>query len=144
MTNFVMETSPIPEVDTLFTQLIKVYDLPVTPSGLKDGCYTGSSPYDAFDYRHEVVLTIENGKIVQIDYNEIHKNGKGKQEDEAYCEEMSVTGTTPAIAYPIYEETLLGFQDILEVDAVSGATYSLYRFRYAVVIALMKASLKDR
>lgn len=33
---------------------------------------------------------------------------------------------------------------IPEVDAVSGASYSLYRFRYAVMIALMKASLQDR
>lgn len=139
--HFIMETSPIPEVDTLFSQLIALYDLPVSPAGLKDGSYTGSSPYDAFDYRHEVVLTIKKGNIVEIDYNEIHRNGKGKQEDAAYCEEMSVTGTTPAIAYPIYEEGLLKHQDILDVDAVSGATYSLYRFRYAVVIALMKASL---
>lgn len=139
--HFVMETSPIPEVDTLLMQLIKLYDLPVNPRGLKDGSYTGSSPYDAFDYRHEVFLKIEDGKIVKIDYNEIHKNGKGKQEDEAYCEEMSVTGTSPAIAYPIYEEALLLSQNILDVDAVSGATYSLYRFRYAVMIALMKAGL---
>lgn len=50
-------------------------------------------------------------------------------------------GTTPAIAYPILEERLLDNQDILKVDAVSGASYSLRRFRYAVVIALMKANL---
>lgn len=28
-----------------------------------------------------------------------------------------------------------------KVDAVSGASYSLYRFRYAVTVALMKARL---
>jgi len=49
-----METSPIPEVETHFNQLVQLYDLPVSPEGLKDGTYTGSSPYDAFDYRHEV------------------------------------------------------------------------------------------
>jgi major membrane immunogen (membrane-anchored lipoprotein) len=54
---------------------------------------------------------------------------------------MSITGTTPAIAYPILEQKLLSTQDILKVDAVSGASYSLYRFRYAVTIALMKANL---
>jgi major membrane immunogen (membrane-anchored lipoprotein) len=139
--HFVTETSPIAEVDTLFNQLITLYDLPVSPGGLKDGSYTGSSPYDAFDYRHEVFLKIADGKIVEIDYNEIHKNGKGKQEDEAYCDEMSVTGTTPAIAYPIYEDALLKTQNTLDLDAVSGATYSLYRFRYAVMIALMKAGM---
>ena len=139
--HFVMETSPISEVDTLFAQLIKLYDLPISPVGLKDGTFTGTSPYDAFDYRHEVTLKIEDGKIVEIDYNEINKKGVGKQEDEEYCEEMSVTGTSPAIAYPIYEDEMLRTQNILDVDAVSGASYSLYRFRYAVTIALMKASL---
>jgi len=139
--HFVMETSPIDEVDTLFNQLIELYNLPVSPEGLKDGTYTGASPYDAFDYRHEVTIKIKDNKITEIDYNEINKSGIGKQEDEEYCEEMSITGTTPAIAYPRMEEELLRTQNILEVDAVSGATYSLYRFRYALTIVLMKASL---
>jgi major membrane immunogen (membrane-anchored lipoprotein) len=136
-----METSPIPEVDTLFAQLIKLYDLPISPLGLNDGTFTGASPYDAFDYKHEVTLKIEDGRIIELDYNEVNKNGVGKQEDKAYCEDMSVTGTSPAIAYPIYENELLRTQNILDVDAVSGASYSLYRFRYAITIALMKASL---
>jgi len=139
--HFVMETSPIAEVDTLFAQLINLYDLPISPVGLKDGTFTGASPYDAFDYRHEVTLKIKDGKIVELDYNEINKKGVGKQEDQEYCEEMSVTGTSPEIAYPIYENELLQTQNILDVDAVSGASYSLYRFRFAVTIALMKASL---
>jgi major membrane immunogen (membrane-anchored lipoprotein) len=52
---------------------------------------------------------------------------------------MSVTGTTPAIAYPLMEEMLLSTQNMMEVDAVSGASYSLQRFRLAMTIALMKA-----
>ena len=62
-------------------------------------------------------------------------------DDKEYCEDMSVTGTTPAIAYPIYEDELLRTQNILDVDAVSGASYSLYRFRFATTIALMEAIL---
>lgn len=139
--HFVIETSPIPKVDTQFNQLIDYYNLPVSPAGLKDGTFTGASPYDAFDYKHEVTLKVEEGRIVEVDYNEIHKDGMGKEEDEVYCEEMSVTGTTPAVAYPIYEEELLRTQNMMDIDAVSGATYSLYRFRYAVTVALMKASL---
>ena len=65
----------------------------------------------------------------------------GKQEDEAYNEEMSVTGTTPANAYPILENQLLKKQDLSKINAVSGATYSLYRFKYAVIVALIKAQL---
>ena len=54
---------------------------------------------------------------------------------------MSVTGTTPAIAYPVMEKMLLSTQDMMQVDGVSGATYSLYRFRFAVTVALMHAYL---
>jgi len=137
--HFMMETSPVAEVDTLFQQLIDIYGLPVKSEGAKDGTYIGATPYDAYDYRHEVKIKIQNGKIVEVDYNEVKKDGKGKQEDEEYCEEMSVTGTTPAIAYPLMEEMLLSTQNMMEVDAVSGASYSLRRFRLAVTIALMQA-----
>jgi major membrane immunogen (membrane-anchored lipoprotein) len=137
--HFMMETSPVEEVDTYFQQLILMHELPVNAEGAKDGSYMGASPYDAFDYRHEVKIQIKEGKIVALDYNEVKKDGHGKQEDEEYCEEMSVTGTTPAIAYPIMEEMLLSAQNMMQVDGVSGATYSLYRFRFAVTLALMQA-----
>ena len=52
---------------------------------------------------------------------------------------MSASGTTPATAYPILENQLIEKQNMMAVDAVSGATYSLYRFRYALTVALMNA-----
>jgi major membrane immunogen (membrane-anchored lipoprotein) len=137
--HFIMETSPVAKVDSLFPQLIDMYELPVKALGAKDGTYIGATPYDAFDYRHEVKIKIKDGTIVAVDYNEVKRDGKGKQEDEAYCEEMSAAGTTPAIAYPLMEEMLLSTQNMMEVDAVSGASYSLHRFRLAVTIALMQA-----
>lgn len=137
--HFFTEVSPVDEVDTLFRQLVEHHGLPTDASGIQDGTYTGSSPYDAFDYKHVVKIRIEGGKMVEVDYNEVKYNGHGKQEDEAYCEEMSASGTTPALAYPSMERQLVDTQDIMEVDAVSGATYSLHRFRYAVCVALMKA-----
>ncbi len=139
--HFILETSPISRVDSVFNQLIKENELPLTAVGCKDGVYTGESPYDAFDYKHVVEIRIKDEKIVSVDYNEIKKGGMGKQEDEEYCEEMSVTGTTPALAYPQLESALVEKQDLLKVDAVTGASYSLYRFRYAVMIALMKARI---
>jgi len=139
--HFITEVSPIPKVDSAYREMISAYDLPLDAAGAKDGTWTGSSPYDAFDYRHQATIEIENGQIVSVDYNEIHRNGTGKQEDESYCEEMSITGTTPAIAYPAMEAQLPEVQNLELVDGVSGATYSLYRFRYAVMIALMKAGI---
>ena len=52
-----------------------------------------------------------------------------------------ITGTTPAIAYPVMEKQMLEEQDMMSVDAVSGATYSLYRFRYALTVTMIKGLL---
>ena len=141
--HFMLETSPVNVVDSLFRNLVNSYDLPVRAHGAKDGTYRGVSPYDAFDYRHEVKIKIEDGRIIQVDYNEVKRKGIGKREDSEYCDEMSISGTTPAIAYPAMEEALLSHQDLMEVDGVSGATYSLYRFRFAVMVALIQANIYE-
>ena len=141
--HFLIETSSIERIDSIFKQMINIYNLPLKAEGIKDGIYYGASPYDAYDYKHVVKLEIMNEQIISVDYNEVQKSGIGKQEDEVYCEEMSITGTTPAIAYPNMEQQLISKQDIMEVDGVSGASYSLFRFRYAVTIALMKAMIND-
>jgi hypothetical protein len=35
----------------------------VSTEGAKNGTYIGATPYDAFDYRHEVKIKILNGEI---------------------------------------------------------------------------------
>ena len=50
--HFIMETSPIAEVDAFFNQIIELYDLPLNEKDAKDGTFIGESPYDAFDYKH--------------------------------------------------------------------------------------------
>ncbi len=142
--HFIIETSEIDEVNTTFNQMIKNQKFPVDAKACKDGIYKGESPYDAFDYKHVVILEIVDEKIITVDYNEVNKKGKGKKEDDKYNEEMSVTGTTPAEAYPEYEKQLIKEQNMLEVDAISGASYSLYRFRYAVTVALMQAIIANK
>lgn len=139
--HFVLETHPIKEVDSIFWNLINAYNLPVSTINSSDGIYIGESPYDAYDYKHVVELTIKDKKIIDVKYNEIHKDGSDKESDKKYNELMSESGTSPAIAYPVMEKQLSEKQEIWKVDAVSGATYSLYRFRYAVTLALIKAEL---
>ncbi|MFC1539760.1 hypothetical protein ACFL6H_10080 [Candidatus Latescibacterota bacterium] len=140
--HFVMETQAIPSVDSLFAKVIEYNNLPVDPNNCADGVYVGETPADAFYYRHIAKLKIKDGVIVSIDYDEVKPDGHAKKSDETYNEEMSSSGSSPAIAFPIYEKQLLEKQNMMEVDAVSGASYSLYRFRLAVTIALMKARLK--
>jgi len=139
--HFIIETSSISHVDSVYNNLIDLYELPVDAKECPDGVFVGESPYDAYDYKHIIKLEIKNENIINVDYNEIHFKGVGKQEDSLYCAETSITGTTPAIAYPKMENELLSKQNISDLDAVSGATYSLYRFRYATMIALIRAKL---
>ncbi len=141
--HFIIETSSTSRVDSVFAAMIGAYDLPVDAAGCQDGVYEGESPSDAFDYKHWVRLEIKDEKIVNVEYDEIHVNGMGKEHDEAYNEEMSKGGARPSEAYPSMEQQLRKKQNMLDVDGTSGASYSLYRFRYAVTVALMKARLNS-
>ena len=105
--HFISEISAIDKVDAAFKERLERYNLPVNAKGCADGIYTGASPYDAYDYKHIIELKIVNEKIVAADYDEVKYNGPGKQEDTLYCKEMSVSGTTPAIAYPKMEKQLI-------------------------------------
>lgn len=140
--HFVIEVTDIPKIDESFQQIIDGYSLPISAQGCPDGTYSGTSPYDAFDYMHTATITIKDEKIVSVDYDEVHRDGHGKRDNDQYNEEMKAGGGTPPNkSYPVYEQELLDTQNIMEVDGVTGASYSNYRFRYAVILALMKAHL---
>ena len=112
---------------------------PSLVSGLKDGEYKGATPADDYGYRHEVIFKMKNGKMISVDYDEIHADGHSKQSDIEYGERMIKSGTTPAIAYPNYEKQMLEKQDINKIDAISGASYSDYRFRLAILYAILNS-----
>lgn len=137
--HWLIERSDIPSVSVGFEAFCKQNDFPSLVRRLKDGKYKGVSPEDDYGYRHEVTFEMKDGKMISIDYDEIHKEGHAKQHDEEYCKRMLESGTTPAIAYPKYESTMLEKQDYNKVDAVSGATYSLYRFRLALLYAMLES-----
>ncbi len=140
--HFVVEVTDIPKIDESFQQIINGFALPVSAQGCPDGTFSGTSPYDAFDYAHTATITIKDEKIINVDYDEVHRDGHGKRNDEQYNTDMKDGGgTPPKESYPIYEQQLLDKQNIMEIDGVTGASYSNYRFRYAVMLALMKAHL---
>jgi len=133
--HWMIERSEIDKVKIDFGKMCDKFNLTSNLSGLKDGIYHGVSPADDYGYRHDVKFEMKNGKLISIDYDEIHLNGHGKQNDKKYCEEMMQSGTSPEIAYPKYESGMVTKQDFNQVDAVSGASYSLYRFRLAILYA---------
>ena len=137
--HLIIERSDMNKVRSEFQKICNDHQFPSLVSGLKDGTYKGATPFDDYNYKHEVVFEMKNGKMISIDYDEIHRDGHGKQHDEEYCKKMLQSGTTPAIAYPKYELGMLNKQNFNEIDAVSGASYSLYRFKLAILYAMLNS-----
>lgn len=137
--HWIIERSDMDKVRSEFQKICTENHFSSLVSGLKDGTYKGASPADDYGYRHEVVFEMKNGKMISLDYDEIHTDGHAKQHDEEYCKRMLQSGTTPAIAYPIYEKEMLTKQDFNQVDAVSGASYSNYRFKLAILYAILNS-----
>ena len=137
--HWIIERSDMNKVRSAFKEICDENHFSMLVSGLKDGIYKGTSPADDFGYRHEVTFEMKGGKIISVDYDEIHTDGHAKQHDEAYGKEMLQSGTTPAIAYPSYEGQLLKKQDLGQIDAVTGASYSQYRFKLAILYAILNS-----
>lgn len=139
MLHWIIERSPVSAIKSEYDKTMQETGFPKTLVTLKDGIYYGETPFDDFGYKHIISFEMMNGKIIRADYNEINENGQGKEEDADYCKRMRQSGTTPAIAYPEYEKQLMKKQLPDKVDAVSGATYSMYRFRLALAFAILNA-----
>lgn len=137
--HWLIERSDMNKVRAGFQQICNENNFSSLVSGLKDGTYKGATPFDDYNYKHEVVFEMKSGKMISIDYDEIHRDGHAKQHDEEYCKNMLQSGTTPAIAYPKYESGMLNKQNFNEIDAVSGASYSLYRFKLAILYAMLNS-----
>ena len=135
-----IERHRVLDVKAVFEFFMDLFPVPASPKGCRDGKYQGESIYDDYQYKHVVDLEIKDAKIISIHYDEVKKDGHGKRGDKEYCARMKQgSGASPAEAYPVYETGMMEHQDLMKVDAVSGATYSLYRFRTAVLRALLKA-----
>ncbi len=135
-----IETNPISSVEAVFGFVIEMVAAPSNAQNARDGVFEAESVYDNYEYKHVVSLEVKDGKIVSVHYDEQKKDGHGKRDDEEYCKEMKAgSGASPAEVYPQYEKALLQSQDLAKIDGVSGATYSLYRFKTTVIRALQKA-----
>ncbi len=134
--HWIIERSDINTVKKKFQEFCEKNNFPSVVSSLKDGTYRGATPYDDYGYSHVVVFEMKKGKMISIDYDEVHRDGHAKQSGETYGKQMMQSGTSPAIAYPKYEKAMIGSQNFNDIDAVSGATYSLFRFRLAILYAI--------
>ncbi len=81
-----------------------------------------------------IEITYEDGDIVEVDYDEVKKDGREitdrKSENEEYAERYAeINDITPAEVYETLESRLVETEDPEEVDGVSGATITSPRFR---------------
>jgi major membrane immunogen (membrane-anchored lipoprotein) len=116
------------------------------PGIYKDGTYKGKSrsTYTAEPYYGFVEVTIENGRMKQIDFK-IADTTNNEIFDSAY--EKHYTGNEEYIqqcrndwnGVKTYPKNLLKKQDVEKLDAISGATWSYRIFTCSVREALKNA-----
>lgn len=137
-----IEVNSILNVKKKFGLFLKSIAAPISAKQCKDGTYNGESIYDNYKYKHIIKIEIKDEVIVSVKYDEIKRTGSRKSKDKKYNIDMKEgSGSAPSEAYPIYQEQFQKTQDLMKIDAVSGATYSLYRFRTAAIRALLKAKI---
>ena len=142
--HFLIERTSPDTVKKYINYYVHQYDLPQTAREAKDGEYTGASPYDDYGYKHVIHFTIRKGQFTNIAYDEVKSDGHSKATDTSYCRQMNdaVMGSAPNLTYPNYIRQLSQKQNLSKIDGVTGATYSLYRFRYAAMKALLNGPAK--
>ena len=133
-----IERNTVSDVRIVFSFFISLISAPVTAKNNADGIYRAESIYDDYHYKHVISLAVKDGKIVRVDYDEVKEDGTSKRKSADYNAQMTAgTGTSPEIAYPVYESRLVEKQNLMSVNAVTGASYSQYRFRMTAIRALM-------
>lgn len=96
----------------------------------EDGNYTAETDFDDKGWKGVIDVTVEDGEITSVTYDELDEEDNKKSEDEEYAESMEgAAGITPEDAYEQLEEALINTQDPEQIDAVAGATGSTEQFK---------------
>lgn len=92
-------------------------------AGLKDGTYTAQGDQDEKGYTASIEITVAEGKISAVKYDEKDASGVSKLDMPEYNEKMEAKGgAKPTTAYPALEASLVEKQDVATVDSVTGAS----------------------
>jgi major membrane immunogen (membrane-anchored lipoprotein) len=121
--------------------------VPITGDGpLKDGTYKGSSraKYTNEPYYGFAEIKVESGKLIKVDFS-VRDSSKHVYFDETY--EKYFAGNEEYIqqcrndwkGIQSYPDSLLKYQDLDQVDVISGATWSYDIFKASAQIALSAA-----
>ena len=106
----------------------------------QDGVFTAEEPeFSERGHKAVVEVTLEDGQITAVAYDEVYEEGGGKKGDSEYNATMEgVSGISFDDAVAELEAALIESQNIDEVDVVSGATSSSEKF-----VSLVKEALNQ-
>lgn len=113
-------------------------------TGYKDGDYKATGIADDKDWTPIVAITIKEGKIQTVHYDEVSsKVFKSKSQDTAYIEGFKKEKSIDLLnVYDTLQKSLLAKQMPAKVDACTGATAAHDSFVTLAEQALQKASKK--
>ncbi|MGI6357747.1 MAG: FMN-binding protein [Bacillota bacterium] len=104
---------------------------PQPTSNLKDGTYVGTSEADARGGYGVVTVTIANGEISEVTFDEMAKGAPKTSENYTYEEALQAIADLPGM--------LLETKDVEAIDNITGATGTVDKFKAAANSALAKA-----
>lgn len=118
----------------------------VSVNSYRDGIFRGvtKSIYTAEDFYGDAKITIENNLITKIDFkiidSALHEVFDSNYENHYVGNPVYIQQCrTNWAALKTFPDTLLKYQDINEVDAVTGATWAHNLFKSSVIAALEQA-----
>jgi major membrane immunogen (membrane-anchored lipoprotein) len=113
---------------------------------LHDGYYMAEAEtYDDHGWKEYVSVSINNNKIVAVEYNAKNQSGFIKSWDMEYMRVMNAVSKTYPNEYTRYYITaLLETQNPDGVDALTGATNSFHSFTLLSTAALERARKDDK
>jgi len=105
---------------------------------LTDGIYNAQAKdFDDHGWKAMVTVSVKNGKIEKVFFDEINQDGMLKSFDPEYSGNMKAkSGTTPLDAQVSLADALIKAQNVEDVDAVTGATHTSDSFKSLVKEAL--------
>jgi len=111
---------------------------------LKDGVYYAEEDsFDSHGWKGMITIVVKNGKIANVFYDEISKSNELKSLNNSYSQTMkAVSKVTPKEVSEKLSASLITKQDSAKVDAVTGATESVNKFKSLAQKALSEGPEK--
>ena len=135
------KTEPVTTPEPTPAPVVEPTPAPAEPVGMKDGVYNAAQDnFDDRGWKATVDVEVKDGKIANVKFDYVNKDGALKSQDAGYKAAMEpVAKTYPEKAFAELQAALVEKQDVTAVTAVAGATTSSNDFIALVKIALEQA-----